>query len=255
MICSPKEKNIAGQEFGRLTAIKRDFSKNKYNYWFFKCDCGSITSIRKSKGVNGYTKSCGCANNELDISNKKFNRLTAIERDFSKTRPEPYWLFKCECGEVTSVIKNVVMTGKVKSCGCWHRDESRERMVEMNTTHGLSGTNTYSIWQGIKDRCLNPDSAAYVNYGGRGITICDRWLDYLNFLEDMGDRPKDMSIDRINNEKGYSPDNCKWSTRLEQNNNRRTNRIVVVDGVEHSTVANAVRATGLTKAYITHHYL
>lgn len=255
MICSPKEKNIAGQKFGKLTAIKRDFSKDRYNYWLFECDCGNVTSIRKSKGTNGYTKSCGCLNLEQDISGLKFNRLTAIKPDKDAKSKWSCWIFKCDCGVEKSILKRSVIKGSTKSCGCWHIEESSARMTDMNMTHGMSYTRTHSIWRGIKDRCLNPRNSAYSNYGGRGISVCDRWLEYTNFLEDMGERPEGMSIERVDNNKGYNPENCIWADRVTQGNNRRNNRSVVIEGVKYKSIATAIRETGLTKAYITYHYL
>lgn len=91
--------------------------------------------------------------------------------------------------------------------------------------HGMINTPTYSSWHGMKTRALNPNSTNYKYWGGRGIRICDRWLDFRNFLEDMGERPKGMSLERIDNEKGYNPENCKWATKQEQFFNRRDTKV------------------------------
>lgn len=94
--------------------------------------------------------------------------------------------------------------------------------------HGKRHSRTYTIWCGIIARCLNPNNAAYANYGGRGITVCARWREFIGFYEDMGDPPPGRSIERINNDLGYEPGNCRWATRLEQNRNRRNLRLVTI---------------------------
>lgn len=95
----------------------------------------------------------------------------------------------------------------------------------MNIIHGYEGTPTYNSWRSMKQRCLNKNSPDYKHYGGRGITVCERWMDFKNFLDDMGKRPKGMSLDRIDNDGNYEPSNCKWSNMKEQSNNRRTENI------------------------------
>jgi len=97
--------------------------------------------------------------------------------------------------------------------------------------HGYAGTTTYKSWQGMKSRCNDPNRQEYKHYGGRGIKICDRWeKDFVNFLADMGESPKGMTIERIDNDKGYYPGNCKWATRKEQGRNQRTNRMITYSG-------------------------
>lgn len=104
------------------------------------------------------------------------------------------------------------------SCGCFNRERSREQL----TTHGKSKTKTYKTWDCMKQRCYNPNDNNYPNYGGRGIRICDRWLEsFTNFYDDMGDRPKHKTIDRIDVDGNYEPGNCKWATPKEQCNNTR----------------------------------
>lgn len=102
--------------------------------------------------------------------------------------------------------------------------------------HGMRRTRTYTIWSSMMARCLNPNSEAFPSYGGRGITVCERWTEFTAFFEDMGTAPRDRSIDRIDNDKGYSPDNCRWATRSEQNRNRRNVRLLTVDGETASMV-------------------
>ena len=113
--------------------------------------------------------------------------------------------------------------------------------------HALRGkrSSTYQIWEGVKKRCLNPTNAAYKDYGERGITICERWKRFLNFLEDMGERPEGMTLERIDNNKGYYPENCKWATRKEQGNNKRNNILITARG-KTQTISQWSDETGLS---------
>jgi hypothetical protein len=127
------------------------------------------------------------------------------------------------------------------------KDLSGSNNPSFSHGHALRGkrTSTYQIWEGIKKRCTSPKCQAYKNYGGRGITICDRWLDFANFLSDMGERPNGLCIERVNNQKGYSPENCTWATRKEQAKNRRNTRFVTAFG-ETLSIAEWCGKTGLS---------
>ena len=160
-----------------------------------------------------------------DYSGEKFNNLTAtrlVSRDNSWN--DHKWEFVCDCGNfVISGIKQV-KGGKRKSCGC----QRNSALVERNTTHGLSAVHPveYKTWKGIRQRCFNQKNNAYADYGGRGITVCDRWGSFENFYAYMGSRPYGKSIDRIDNHGPYSPDNCRWADKYQQARNRRNNHIV-----------------------------
>jgi hypothetical protein len=152
----------------------------------------------------------------------------------------------CDCGRETVVTMPNLRGNKTRSCGCL----LVERTIERNTTHGFAKVGrvdpVYSVWLGIKDRCINPRSRGFANYGGRGITVCPEWASsFETFLSDMGPRPSDgHSVDRIDNSKGYSPENCRWATRLEQGNNTRRNVIVTYER-ERMTFPEACRRTGV----------
>ena len=136
------------------------------------------------------------------------------------TGKNPRVIAKCICGNIKSVFYHSVTSGKSKSCGC----KAKELLSEAFTTHGMYGTPIYICWGNIIQRCNNPKNNNYHRYGARGIKICDRWMDFQSFYDDMGDMPEGMSIDRIDNEGDYTLDNCKWSSRSEQALNTRVRK-------------------------------
>lgn len=148
----------------------------------------------------------------------KFNMLTVTDqyRDLEKKRT--YCKCICDCGNSVVVEKYSLMKGFTTSCGCYKNKIIKEGA---HTTHGMTGTKTYNSWYAAKQRCYNVNHMHYKNYGGRGITVCDKWVNNFSaFFEDMGERPEGCTLDRIDNSKSYQPDNCKWSTYKEQANNR-----------------------------------
>jgi hypothetical protein len=157
-----------------------------------------------------------------DLTNQKFGRLTVIERAGSAGN-QSTWKCLCECGNEKIVRSSSLRCGDTKSCGCLHKDTARIFVVARNKTHGGCGTTEYNTWSAMRQRCYNKNNPFYHCYGGRGITVCERWLNsFENFLSDLGKKPSSKhSLDRINVFDAYSPDNCKWSTPSEQVNNRR----------------------------------
>ena len=164
-----------------------------------------------------------------------------------------YAIFQCGCGERKEIRKDHVKGGKTNSCGCLRREsssKSMKKLSENNTKHGMSGSHTYQIWAGMKDRCRNPRNKFYGYYGGRGITVCDRWNDFSLFYSDMGERPRNHTLDRIDNDSGYSPENCRWSTRSEQACNRRNNRRIDFEG-KSLTISEISKITGIHRNTIS----
>jgi hypothetical protein len=154
----------------------------------------------------------------MEIINRlgqKYSRLTVISRAPKRGKStSAQWLCQCDCGKLTVVDGYSLASGIVRSCGC------------LRVKHGLSRTPTYTAWYGMLQRCENPDDIGYPNYGGRGITVCERWHTLDNFVADMGRKPKGLTLERRDNSKGYFPENCLWANKKRQQNNKRTNRIV-----------------------------
>lgn len=162
--------------------------------------------------------------NLSDLTGKQFGYWTVIGLHDCLRRGKHKWLAKCHCGKVKPVNTTNIRSGKSQSCGCM---KGRLR-VRSTGTHGMSKTRFYRIWRQMIARCHDPKNSKYYNYGARGITVCDRWrCSFANFMHDMYENYSDsLSIDRIDNYKGYSPDNCRWATPSQQAWNRRDNRII-----------------------------
>ena len=167
-----------------------------------------------------------------DITGKRFGRLTAIKCTRRGTRAAgvTMWLCVCDCGREKITQAAHLVNGASKSCGCLQREIAKK----VNTTHGKRKTRLYEIFENMISRCYNPRCPAFADYGGRGITICNEWLNdrelFFKWSEENG-YTDTLSIDRINNDKGYSPDNCKWANRQQQNHNRRSNVLLTINGV------------------------
>ena len=181
---------------------------------------------------------------KLDLSGKRFGRLLVLDESVKRINNRPSWNCVCDCGNNTVVNGSQLNKGRTKSCGCLRLD-SVERMRKANTTHGMTNTSEFHIWDAMKQRCSNSKKSSYKHYGARGIKVCDRWLEsFENFYADMGERPEGCSLDRIDNDGDYSPENCRWATAEEQGNNRRTNRSVSYEGVEY-TISELARHVGI----------
>jgi len=154
-----------------------------------------------------------------NLTGSVFHRLTVLSRDSSRKR-RPYWVCKCECGAMKSIAACELKSGKTKSCGCYDAERKRTETVK----HGFNRTPTYVCWSNMLARCTNPKRRDFKNYGGRGISVCERWRSFENFLADMGEKPPKLSLDRVDNDANYGPDNCRWATASEQRLNQRSHR-------------------------------
>lgn len=164
----------------------------------------------------------------MDLTGRRFGRLLVIEFVGKDKNRNTLWLCKCDCGKETIVVRNSLNSGHTKSCGCYLRESTKKR----STKHDLCYTRIYLIWKLMKRRCLYADCKEYKHYGGRGIKICDEWLDVASFYRwsiSNGYR-EDLKLERIDNNGNYEPSNCRWATPKEQANNKRTNRVLTFNG-------------------------
>lgn len=226
--------DLTGQRFGLLTVIERVFPNTKFGVtrWRCLCDCG-IEVIRASDGFKkGKNQSCGCLlskiiieNNKkstIDLTGQRFGRWLVIERGKKEDKRAggAYWLCKCDCGTEKEVSSFHLRNGTTLSCGCGI------------VTHGLSYSPIRNIHRHMLERCYDKSSQAYKNYGGRGIVICNEWLDIKIFHEwaMASGYEKGLTIERMDNNGPYSPENCKWATMKEQQKNRRNNIFLTLNG-------------------------
>src|SRR5574340_494779 len=168
--------------------------------------------------------------NFVDLTGKRFYRWIVLGRvENNHGRRKVKYLCRCDCKTEKAVLAEALRTGHSMSCGCLQREKA-SKSGKKRVTHGMSDTRVYKTWAQMLKRCENTKCTIYHRYGGRGIIVCERWHSFENFLADMGEPPKGKSLDRIDNNLGYFRENCRWATRKEQNNNRRSNRWVEFNG-------------------------
>lgn len=177
-----------------------------------------------------------------DLAGQRFGRLVAIRKNTLCTKGKnkvlaTKWLCRCDCGIEKWVLYNGLSTGAVKSCGCLRKELVYDSLSKGEEAILRKYKQEYCTWQSMKTRCYNAKNPGYKNYGGRGITVCDRWLEsFSNFIEDMGKKPKSegfrYSIERLNNDEGYSPENCIWASCEQQMRNRRCVKFYTWKGLE-----------------------
>jgi hypothetical protein len=183
-----------------------------------------------------------------DIEGQRFTRWVVLGYAGQNERKASLWYCRCDCGTVRIVKSNDLLSNKSKSCGCLQHEITAER----NYKHGLATAPEHQIWTQMKVRCNNPKNKGYKNYGGRGIKVCERWQkSFADFISDMGQRPSpNHSIERIDNDGDYEPQNCKWATYTEQANNTRNNHFLTFNG-ETLTINQWARKLGIDRRVLT----
>lgn len=231
--------DLTGQKFGKLTVIELA-GTDKYGtaLWKCKCNCGNMKIVRSVNLKNGYTVSCGCIRAN-DLTGKRFGRLVVLVRcpvEYTKSGNRVFkWKCKCDCGNVVNVIHSNLVKGATGSCGCTQKELTSKRF----STHGMRNTRLYEIYANMKQRCENPNNPRFASYGGRGITICKEWQGkqgLKNFLDwsIANGYAEELTLDRKNNEEGYSPQNCRWATQEQQRNNQRKTIWIEISGIKKS---------------------
>lgn len=230
--------NIIGRRFGKLTVLEfAPPKKHKNIYLICKCDCGRTKQIPLTFLKDGRVSSCGCDIDKRNIIGKKFGSLTVLER--IKLNGRYFYCCKCECGKIINVRCDSLLDGNVRSCGC----KQHELLKKANGKHNLSRTRIQKIYAGMINRCYLPSCPSYKNYGAKGITVCDEWrgenglVNFCNWAikngyeEDILPNGRNrVTIDRINNNGNYEPQNCRWVDMKTQLNNYSKNVCVEYNG-------------------------
>lgn len=234
-----RTKNVTGERFGKLV-VQSHVGWNEYKQALWKCicDCGNITEVAGVSLRAQTIRSCGClrGSNFQDLTGQRFAKLVVQHRSDLGIKGRVAWSCICDCGNTTTVYANHLKNGHTKSCGCLskevaltiNRENSIKGAQKANTTHGHTRggreSRAYQTYRSMLARCYSPKQTSYKHYGGRGITVCDRWFGdggFENFLEDMGEPSKGLSLDRIDPNGNYESKNCRWATALVQSRNRR----------------------------------
>ena len=211
---------MEGNKFGKWTVLEYCPEKKPGKHFLCKCDCGEKTIIPATTLRAGRSTMCKkCMYLKRDDPNDmiglKFGKWRILKYIGMRNR---YRIYKsiCECGFEGEHYGADLRAGKSTQCTNCHNKENAIK----NTTHGMHNTSTYFVWRAMIQRCTNPNTTHYDRYGGRGISVCERWLKFENFLADMGEKPKGLTLDRIDNNGNYENSNCRWVTHKENCNNR-----------------------------------
>lgn len=258
-----KKIDLAGQRFGRWTVIGENPDEQSTSHKLIcKCDCGNVRTVLYGNLRSGKSKSCGCLRaeksreigmgNSKDIAGIRFGRLIAIKRSDNKDG-HTRWLCGCDCGNQITARTDYLLNGSTKSCGCL----ASECTPPNQTVHGMSRSKLYKVWMAMRQRCGNPRDKNYHRYGGRGIVVCDEWQNSFEAFRDWalnhGYISGKVDLDRIDNDKGYSPDNCRFVSH--QINLCNTHRKVhsIING-EDITLSDAAKKYGISYRLLYQRY-
>lgn len=237
----PKYRDRRNEKVGRLLVIAEAPHKpGKGRSWLCRCDCGSERVVANGNLKITGTRSCGCLQKEkaaqqgkatlIDRVGDKVGRLTVLSLSAEKTK-KVHWVCQCECGNKTTVAANALGV-RTNSCGCLqsemtagaNADRAKHGHTRIRDDGKRATTPEYRSWKAMLERCRNPNAPNYHLYGGRGISVCDRWIGaegFSNFLSDMGPRAEGLTLERIETDGNYEPSNCRWADAVDQAKNRR----------------------------------
>ena len=241
--------DLTGQKFGLLTVVCKQKDSAGRNGWLCKCDCGGSKVVKGSDLKRGSVKSCGCLF-APDLTGKQFGFLTVVKETDKRTSwGARIWECRCICGKTMYVCNKYLTTGVTKSCGCKRKELHNESPLV--TKHNMCYSRIYRVWSEMRNRCENPNNSVYKDYGGRGISVCPEWASFQVFYDwaTANGYTDDLTIDRIDVNEGYNPENCRWATMKQQANNKRTSKYLQWNGETH-TYSEWSEITGLSKTVI-----
>lgn len=227
--------DLSGKRFGKLLVISRQKIDGKYK-WLCKCDCGNVSFVPSTNLFNNHTKSCGCGEVPAprNITGMRFGRLIAIKWVGKNKHNQSIWECKCDCGNIIDINSNSLISGNTKSCGCLKKEVARKLLIDQTVTHGKSSHPLYERWCAMKRRCNNKND---LSHGGRGIKVCNEWVndfeEFYNWAINNG-FDENLTLDRIDNDGNYEPNNCRWTTYETQANNCRSNKRIEYLGETHT---------------------
>jgi hypothetical protein len=251
-----RDGSVIGQRFGRWLVLSEKLleqkESQKISTVLCRCDCGTEKRIPWYSLKNGNSTSCAC-DRHVKVSGRRFTRWMVVSEKYSTNPKRPKVKSvdcMCDCGTLKRVSWPSLTSGDSQSCGCLHREKAADR----KTSHGMTGTAVYTRWKSMWERCKGQKEKWVRDYVDRGITVCERWKSFENFLKDMGEPAEGQSLDRIDNDGPYSPENCRWASVYEQQNNTRKNINLTYQG-ETKTLTQWSQHLGFSYSALRNRYI